>query len=89
MKKYRLSSIHRAAASRKPGYVAEVLAAAIRNNGEWVELTDEAAATIRREYRMRGLGDAVARVTGAVGVRPCAGCKRRQQKLNELVPFHV
>jgi hypothetical protein len=29
----------------------------------------------------------VARVTSAIGIKPCGGCKKRQQKLNELVPF--
>jgi hypothetical protein len=27
-------------------------------------------------------GDAIAAATSAVGVRPCGGCKRRQEKLN-------
>ena len=36
---------------------------------------------------MRGLGDAVARATSFFGVKPCAGCKRRQERLNTLIPF--
>lgn len=40
-----------------------------------------------RAAPMRGLGDAVARVTSAVGVKPCGGCKKRQEALNRLVPF--
>jgi hypothetical protein len=28
------------------------------------------------------LGDTIAAATSAVGVRPCGGCKRRQEKLN-------
>lgn len=28
------------------------------------------------------VGDAIASATSAVGVRPCGGCKRRQEKLN-------
>jgi hypothetical protein len=36
---------------------------------------------------LRGLGDVVARVTSAIGIKPCGGCKKRQQKLNELVSF--
>lgn len=36
---------------------------------------------------MRGLGDVVAAATSAVGIRPCAGCKKRQESLNRLVPF--
>jgi hypothetical protein len=30
-----------------------------------------------------GLGDMVAAVTKAVGVKPCGGCKERQAWLNE------
>lgn len=29
-----------------------------------------------------GLGDAVARVTAAAGIRPCGGCERRAEALN-------
>ena len=32
-----------------------------------------------------GLGDVVAGVTQAVGVKPCAPCKRRQALLNRLL----
>jgi hypothetical protein len=35
----------------------------------------------------RGLGDTVAKVTKAFGVKPCGKCKQRQAKLNELVPY--
>jgi len=37
---------------------------------------------------MRGLGDVIARATTAVGIRPCGGCKKRQEALNRLVPFN-
>lgn len=29
-------------------------------------------------------GDAVARMTKAVGIKPCGGCRKRQAALNEL-----
>lgn len=35
----------------------------------------------------RGLGDTVAKLTSAVGVFPCGGCKRRQRLLNDLIPY--
>ncbi len=35
----------------------------------------------------RGLGDTVAKITSAVGIKPCGGCKERQAKLNRLVPY--
>ena len=34
----------------------------------------------------RGLGDVVASVTHAVGIRPCGGCQERRQTLNEILP---
>ena len=36
---------------------------------------------------MAGLGDAVAKVTKALGFTPCGGCERRRQALNRIVPF--
>lgn len=35
----------------------------------------------------RGLGDTVAKLTTKLGIKPCGGCKKRQKKLNQLVPF--
>lgn len=35
----------------------------------------------------RGLGDAIAGVLKRAGVQPCGGCKKRQEWLNEKVPF--
>lgn len=35
----------------------------------------------------RGLGDTIAKITSAVGIKPCGGCKKRQEKLNDLVPY--
>jgi pantoate kinase len=32
----------------------------------------------------KGLGDVVAAMTSAVGIRPCKGCKRRQAWLNKI-----
>lgn len=34
----------------------------------------------------KGLGDDIAKITSAVGIKPCGGCKRRQEKLNKLMP---
>jgi hypothetical protein len=34
-----------------------------------------------------GLGDAVTRVTRAVGIRPCGGCARRAASLNQWLRF--
>ena len=35
----------------------------------------------------QGLGDVVAKVTKAVGIKPCGPCERRRQWLNARVPF--
>lgn len=39
---------------------------------------------------MRGLGDVVAAITKAVGIKPCPPCERRREALNKAVPnpFH-
>lgn len=34
-----------------------------------------------------GLGDTVEKIARAVGLKPCGGCKKRQQALNKLVPY--
>ena len=34
-----------------------------------------------------GLGDAIKRVTTAVGIKPCEGCEKRAEKLNRLFPL--
>lgn len=42
-----------------------------------------------REARWKGLGDVVASVTKAVGIKPCGSCRERQQKLNAIFPLKV
>jgi hypothetical protein len=37
--------------------------------------------------KSRGLGDTIAKITSALGVKPCGGCKKRQEALNRLVPY--
>jgi hypothetical protein len=36
---------------------------------------------------MEGLGDAIRRVTDWAGIKPCAACDERRDKLNRIVPF--
>jgi hypothetical protein len=40
-----------------------------------------------RPKKIKGLGDAIATVTDALGIEQCDGCKKRQEKLNKLIPF--
>ena len=35
----------------------------------------------------KGLGDTVAKITKAIGIEPCPGCKKRQEKLNKIFPY--
>ncbi len=37
--------------------------------------------------KSRGLGDTIAKLTKAIGIKPCGGCKRRQRWLNGLLPY--
>lgn len=37
--------------------------------------------------KVEGLGDVVAKVASAVGIKPCKGCKRRQAWLNKVISF--
>jgi hypothetical protein len=41
----------------------------------------------RDPRKSRGLGDTIAKATKAVGIKPCGGCKKRQAKLNKLIPY--
>jgi hypothetical protein len=34
-----------------------------------------------------GAGDVVAALTSSLGIKPCGGCKERQEKLNKWFPF--
>ncbi len=42
---------------------------------------------VRGCCKSRGLGDTVAKLTTALGVKPCGRCKQRQDKLNKLLPY--
>ena len=43
---------------------------------------------LRAKQPIRGLGDLVAKVTDAVGIKPCIPCKTtRKDFLNKLIPF--
>ena len=42
---------------------------------------------VRHACKPRGLGDTVAKITKAVGVKPCGRCKKRQEALNRILPY--
>ena len=35
----------------------------------------------------RGFGDTLARAIGYTGIKPCSGCKKRQETLNSWLPY--
>lgn len=37
--------------------------------------------------KSRGLGDTIAKLTTAIGIKPCGGCKERQEWLNRMLPY--
>ena len=44
-------------------------------------------SSFQKKEPITGLGDVVAAATSAVGIRPCGGCKKRQQAMNQMFPF--
>jgi hypothetical protein len=40
-----------------------------------------------KKIKPTGLGDVVKNITETLGIEQCDGCKKRQQQLNNLVPF--
>ena len=41
----------------------------------------------KKPWKSRGLGDTIAKVTDALHIPKCGGCKKRQDKLNKLIPY--
>jgi hypothetical protein len=37
--------------------------------------------------KSKGLGDSIAKLTEAVGIKPCVSCEKRKNILNKLFPF--
>jgi len=36
----------------------------------------------------RGFGDTIAKLTSKAGIKPCGGCKKRQELLNKMMPYN-
>lgn len=43
--------------------------------------------SIKAKSLSAGLGDSIKKVTSALGIKQCGGCKKRQEKLNRLFPY--
>jgi hypothetical protein len=40
-----------------------------------------------RKLRAEGLGDVIAQMTKAIGIKPCGSCEERRKLLNKLIKF--
>lgn len=58
----------------------------VNNTTRWQE---HLAKLKSQKTKPAGLGDTIARITSAIGIKPCGGCKKRQEKLNKLVPYGI
>jgi hypothetical protein len=52
-----------------------------------IRALEDANALVEEADHMQGLGDAVAKVTHALGFHECSECEKRRRRLNEMVPF--
>lgn len=42
---------------------------------------------LQKNNKLKGVGDAVKKVTEFLGIKQCGGCKKRQEMLNKMFPF--
>jgi len=56
-------------------------------NKQLAEMDAFEKAHQKGQKKSRGLGDTIAKISKAVGIKPCGGCKKRQAKLNKLLPY--
>lgn len=75
---------------RDDGYGMQTAPAyAVNERGTRLELSAEDATALTRRWRAEfqsrlPLGDAVARMTKAVGIQPCTPCQARQAAMNQF-----
>lgn len=94
-----LRSIEENAKNRPEGYMADVLSHGVIK-GSNLEISSNDYIALIKKYnpeRMKGMGDLVAKVAQPIAkgldrifgtnIQGCGGCKKRQEKLNELIPF--
>ena len=53
----------------------------------YLDRDSECYRKLRPNAKPTGLGDTIARVTSAIGVKPCPGCIKRQAFVNWMVPY--
>jgi len=75
---------------RDDGYGMQTAPAyATNERGERLELSPEDSVALTKEWRAQfqsrlPLGNAVARMTKAIGIQPCAPCQARQAAMNQF-----
>ncbi len=52
-----------------------------------LERHQKAVAKANAKIKPKGLGDRLAKVTKAVGIKPCGGCEKRRDVLNKIFPY--
>lgn len=74
--------------------VAAEIEAAIELEGDVMVCDKKTLFEIFKKHRpnhpdrkSRGIGDTIEKVTKAIGITPCGGCKARRDKLNEAFPY--
>jgi hypothetical protein len=73
--------------SNKPNTPAEAAAEVFRNAHGFPDKSLFQRNVHQEEQKPKGLGDTIANMTKKVGIKPCGGCKKRQEKLNEVFPY--
>ena len=72
---------------RAPGIQAAIMAIAVED-GKFIHLSRADYQRLRHDFGISiGLGDTIAKATRAMGIKPCGGCKRRQDKLNNFISY--
>ena len=100
--KIKLESLKQMSLHRPEGYYEDVINHGIVEDN-FLEITQEDYGKLLEKYRpqyigsMRGIGDLVAIPAQAIAhgidkvfhtnIANCGGCKRRQEKLNAILPF--
>jgi hypothetical protein len=50
-----------------------------------MDLLDRGGSVVTSESQ--GLGDTIAKMTKAIGIKPCGGCTKRHEYLNKKIPY--
>ena len=91
-----------AAPRHRSDFLSDVRDKAFDSAGDWFWMTQEDFEKVGAKHWIgdagqskisvpdvpsRGLGDSIAKVTSKMGIKKCGGCRKRQKKLNRLLPY--